>query len=46
MISVILCINFSHYSLKGCDLTSTGAIALGETLKKSKTLEILEYVVE
>ena len=42
----VLCINFSHYSLEGCDLTSSGALALGEALKKSKTLEILEYVVE
>jgi len=42
----ILCINISHCSICQCDVTSSGAVALGEALKKSKTLEVLEYVLE
>ena len=41
----IFCINISHGSIRSCYVTSSGAVALGEALKK-KTLEILEYVVE
>jgi len=42
----ILCINISHCSIWSCHVTSSGAIALGEALKKSKTLEVLKYVME
>jgi len=42
----ILCINVSYCSICRCRVTSSGVVALGEALKKSKTLEILEYVVE
>ena len=42
----ILCINISHCSICRCHMTSSGAIALGEALKNTKTLEVLEYVVD
>jgi len=42
----IFCINISHCSIRSCHVTSSGAVALGEALKKSKTLKVLEYVVE
>jgi len=39
-----LALPLQKLSLEGCDLTSTGAIALGEALKKSKTLELLDLL--
>ena len=41
---ILLCINIYHCSLYNCEVTSTGAIALGKGLQENTTLEILQYV--
>jgi len=41
---VIPCVNISHLSLYECDVSSTGAIALGKGLQENNSLEELQYV--